>query len=472
MVGKAEKRSDSIDYAKFMNEQTQQNYGLLRSEDLGAPKERSYSIGTALLDPTGDSKLSQFGGVLLGSLGFFGITTDELAADGIIDTNDYNAPRLIIANTGANSLKVLIPTIKDGQEIWIRAVEGDTLTIEHTAGTGNETTGNFDLMAQSTYIATDSDDWIGFHYDAIDSKFHQITAGRQNIGGGSGSEVFTWSADHSANNKDLTNLKAVLFNAGGSITGFAGDIDHDVAAGKRHDFSVNSSVVGGFSSSGLLMVTNITLTGANLAMGTGNIIMSGGDISGVDRVTFGSGNYIDSDPAGNLEYVLGSSSDDHEFFYGTSGVFRLNGGTGNAEFFTPLLMGNNGIFTCTGIENGTGSGSGLSLAAGVQLGSTTGTFNLSDSTGLFFATGTSACWFLRDLDPFSGATYDLGNTTESWDDIYLDDSVIQRESYAAGTAPVAVSGWAQHFHRDDGAGKTQYRIKFQTGTSVLIATEP
>jgi hypothetical protein len=77
MAGKAEKPSDSITAAKLMNIQTEQNYGLLRSQDQGAPRQRSYSIGTANNDYSIAEKLSTRGGVMLGSLGFKGVATEN-----------------------------------------------------------------------------------------------------------------------------------------------------------------------------------------------------------------------------------------------------------------------------------------------------------------------------------------------------------------------------------------------------------
>lgn len=182
MVGKAEKRMDGIDNAKLMNDQTQQNFGLLRSQDHGTQRQRSYSIGTANLNPELAMKLDTRGGVMRGALGFLGLATAELASNGILDTSEYNVPRLYITNTSLYTLKVMIPTITDGQEIWIRNNSASPFTIQNTAGAGNETTGNIELMGGAN-LTFGIDDWICFHYDITDAKFKQVTAGKTGGGG-------------------------------------------------------------------------------------------------------------------------------------------------------------------------------------------------------------------------------------------------------------------------------------------------
>jgi len=76
-----------------------------------------------------------------------------------------------------------------------------------------------------------------------------------------------------------------------------------------------------------------------------------------------------------------------------------------------------------------------------------------------------------DIEPDADATYDLGSSSLVWNFCYGANIAIP-EKYAAGSEPTGKANTAILFCRDNGAGKTQLRVKFNTGTSVLIATEP
>ena len=77
-----------------------------------------------------------------------------------------------------------------------------------------------------------------------------------------------------------------------------------------------------------------------------------------------------------------------------------------------------------------------------------------------------------DFDPVSDNTVDLGGSTLRWKNIFSGRTVDIKEGFAAGFAPTGNTDRAELFSRPDGAGKTELRVKFQTGTSVLIAIEP
>lgn len=157
-------------------------------------------------------KFSLQGGMIKGSFSLFKTTTATLAATGIIDLLIYNSPRLVITNSPEYTLKVLNPVMGDGQFIYIRAVSGQTVPIQNTSGTGDLTTGNIETMAGTTYSLA-GDDWIGFCYDSIDSKWHQFTAGKINVNS-SGSEVLTWTANHNAAGFSLVGADDISFTAG------------------------------------------------------------------------------------------------------------------------------------------------------------------------------------------------------------------------------------------------------------------
>jgi len=184
-MGKARGSADINDFIKHSINQGTASFGNQRYNGQGSGNDRGTDLGSIRPDTTSLFKLDTRGGIMKGALGFKGVATSELGASGIIDMSDYHIPRLYITNTSLNTLKAIIPSMGDGQETWIRANGGVSFTIQNTAGTGDETTGNIELMAGSDYTIT-GDDWICFHYDSSDSKYHQVTAGKQNIGGGGG----------------------------------------------------------------------------------------------------------------------------------------------------------------------------------------------------------------------------------------------------------------------------------------------
>ena len=408
MAGKAEKPSDSITAAKLMNIQTEQNYGLLRSQDEGAPRQRSYSIGTANNDLKLAEKLSAQGGVMLGSLGFKGVATSELAASGILDTSDYNCPRLYITNTTLYDLKVLIPTIKDGQELWIRNNSASAFNINNTSGTGNETTGNIELMAGTTY-ALGVDDWICFHYDGTDSKFKQVTVGKNNIGASGSGEVFTWTANHSAANFNLNDMGYIVWGAGsgqihGTLTGNGGLVYDVTLSTEEHAFWVGSSVRMTISNAGLTLAGNLAIVGSISAVTgsanvTGNIQSVSGSLqlSQNQEINFNlgsssTGNSIKQTTSGFLQYKTAKSNDDHVFYCGSTAMFRLDGASIQADFFVPLLMNGNGIFTCNKVESGTGTGNELKLSSGTGC-----QLNTVAGESLLFSSGGVTHWLSADF---------------------------------------------------------------------------
>jgi len=67
---------------------------------------------------------------------------------------------------------------------------------------------------------------------------------------------------------------------------------------------------------------------------------------------------------------------------------------------------------------------------------------------------------------------DIGIAGQVWRNIFLGRTIDLEEGFAVGFAPSGQTNRAIIFTRPDGAGKTLLRVKFQTGTSVLIASEP
>ena len=92
----------------------------------------------------------------------------------------------------------------------------------------------------------------------------------------------------------------------------------------------------------------------------------------------------------------------------------------------------------------------------------TGTANLDTITGVG-AMNTS----LLPTDD----TYNIGGNSNRWHEMYVNDFLDVLENYTSGTSPSGQTDRARIFSVNNGI-KTQVRIKFQSGTSVLIAEEP
>jgi hypothetical protein len=441
-MGKAEKRGGIVDHLKSMGSQTDQNYGLARAAQSGAPNQRDYSIGTANNDYDQAAKLSVYGGVMLGALGYDYVGTEQVPSSGIVDTGDYNRPRLILNNNSSNTLKVLLPIYKSGQEVWISASIGQSFTIQNTSGNGDETTGNIELL-QATDYSMSGNDWLCFIYDPNDEKFHQVSAGVNDVGAGSSGEVFTWTNNHDAAGFSLLQTGQVSFNASGTndarITASAAGLDfvidsaddYDFFVGSFNAFQINSSSLQFVKDDGVTAITISRTSGTmnfhNLGAGIINcpaLEMDGdidlaGDISlrTDDKIEFDSptaitDNFIKCDSLGHMEYSLGDSNKRHEFFCGSE-FFRIDGNTSEISSFVKLNLNSNLIQNCDGITNSSAGGLNLNSPAATSLADNLGLFIASDST-------TSTWQTLRTITPFLDDTYDLGTSSLQFRNIYID----------------------------------------------------
>ncbi len=497
MAGKADKRGSLVDDLKSMGTQTDQNYGLLRAGQQGAPNQRDYSIGTANNDYDSTGRLlSIFGGVMLGALGYNKVGTEQLASSGIVDTGDYNASRLTINNNGAYTLKVLLPIYKAGQQVWISALIGQSWTIQNTLGNGDETTGNIELLQQTDYSMANND-WICFQYDANDEKFHQVSAGINDVGAGSSGEVFSWTADHSSGNFDLLMRTGDIFFGASSTSGSIRELGSTmyIYAGTTNVYRASSTLtsfltnVRPHSDSTYTLGTssrywsdfftdNITMqSGGDIDMSTSTISDCGQIQQNANaRHYFGNGgNYIFQNSSnGNLEYRTSSTSVDHSFFVGS---LRMNINKDTIEMRNDIDMTNNKILDVRFIQSDSSVGFTESY---IKMGDTSTqttivaatTLGFSDITGVFFTSGEFGLSWARDMDPLLDDQYNLGSNSKAFQQIWANAAYGLEKWYSAGSAPPNESGFSRVFSRDNGAGKAELRVKFPSGTSVLIATEP
>ena len=101
--------------------------------------------------------------------------------------------------------------------------------------------------------------------------------------------------------------------------------------------------------------------------------------------------------------------------------------------------------------------------------------------------------FKDSIDPNGGGNYDLGDATNYWQLGYIDDIFCDTIASRSGTsvnfqdnvdmgakhitltemvAPSGATNTARIFAEINGSNKTDLRVRFQSGVSVLIATEP
>ena len=465
-MGKARSSADANDFIKASLNQNTKNFGLQRADYQGTGQDRGSNIGSVKPDTYSNFKLDTRGGIMKGSLGYKSVASSEMVSSGIIDISDYNIPRLYLTNTGGFTLKVLIPSMGDGQEIFLRCVGSTSTTIQNTSGTGNETTGNIEMMQGANY-AMSGDDWICFHYDITDLKWHQISAGKLDLGAGASGEVFTWTANHSAAGFSLRNLTATYFNASGtddariiaSVDGLDYVIDsitdeHDFFVGGVVGFEISSTSVNiGDNSTGASVFSVSRSSGAtnfhnNSVINVGNIEIDGDvDLQAGSLLGIGSNSLL-TDTSGNLEYRVASSADDHEFFVG--GVAQMIIENTGMKLFNTLD---------TNGQNITNTGSLLFSSSGTISGSSVGWSSLAGSMYGNVQTGDS--YFLR-----------VNGTVQ----VDIDEDGIDIRTgwleLRERTAPVGASDRVRIYAEDNGAGKTRLMAIFPTGAAQQIAIQP
>lgn len=461
-MGKASSSGDLNDVLKHHSRQNIHNYALQRAGTQGSSNDRGQGIAPATVDTNSNFKVDTRWALIKGATAFKGVASAELASDGIIDLATYATTRLYITNTGGYTLKVIKNILGDGGLLLIRSNAGVTTPIQNTSGTGSETTGNIETMSGSTYSMV-GDDWIALTYDNTDSKWHQLTAGKNGAGGGGTGEVFTWTANHSANNFDLTNIDDLYFNTsianGSSISGTDPltsnkGLIHSVGVGEVHYFTINNAAKLLIGNSSISVATDLDLLSSsdiqNVASITmaGNINMGGNLIQSLSTLSFSSGNFITQSGTGDMEYRLGSSADHHKF-YVSSERFRISNST--ISSFLPITMSSNNINDIASLDFDS-----------VSTGSST-TTNISSLVGnLYLNVPTGGDILMR----VAGTTVASANTTKfDLRDIYL-------EMDELSSPPTGTSNTVRIYAEDNGAGKTRLMAIFATGAAQQIVIQP
>lgn len=79
---------------------------------------------------------------------------------------------------------------------------------------------------------------------------------------------------------------------------------------------------------------------------------------------------------------------------------------------------------------------------------------------------------VNTIKPNVDDTDDIGSSGSRYRSVFVHDTIDLLEGFADGFAPTGQTDRAILFSRPSAGGKTEFRVKFQTGTSVLIAIEP
>lgn len=272
-------------------------------------------------------------------------------------------------------------------------------------------------------------------------------------GGGSGGSDTPWTENHDAAEFDLLNLnklhfKSVLNSLQIARGGGAGFDALDYESVVAHDFYVNKS----FNPTPRFAVLENSVE-SNITLDMNDQI-----IDKIKRLQFGA--------AGN-EGTIDSSSTDIAVNTNVNGEFRVKqGGT------TRLLMDDlTEDFTITGLDVQINGGRIFTIddfAGGnsLQMFVLFGEQHINAQSAMRLQVGGSS--FL-ELDTAVKAFRDID--LQENDILNIKTAQIEEE-FASGFAPPGITDNAILFCRPSGSGKTELRVKFQSGNSILIAEEP
>ena len=291
--------------------------------------------------------------------------------------------------------------------------------------------------------------------------------------------------------RGLTNLNFYHTDRQITSTGSYAGLSHTVASSEKHGFLIGGSTKMEVSS--------------DLEMSI-DIDMNDNDVLGVDQLSFSvSGQYMTGNSSGVNYYV--PTGDSHKLYVGTTKIADL--GAGSWDSTVALYMGNNKIrnldeptsnddaATKYYVDQNSGGGSSGANTTLSNLGTTVINASLNPSSTSSIDLGSSSKkWRYIYAVQLVGAAVtatSLGmsgdidmNNNEILDsgeigmvaDIDMNNNDIRQiktanieENYNAGFAPTGVTNTAILFTRPSSSGKTELRVRFQSGNSILLAIE-
>lgn len=442
--------------------------------------------GTARSATVTANYLSNYDAVLLGAISYSPkvISMGSTAIDLSKATDTGFTSRLILANPLALNLETISGAEHAGQQLELQGVLTESITIK--------TTGNIRTQDGADVLIT-GNQIVLLSFDEIINKWVVKTKP-------SGSTMsfvsFTADADLNMGSFDIINVDRFIPTVDSSV------FPLPVIAGILLSFvgmhyNVNNLKVHKFQ---VLEVDQFIITG-DPAIG---ISLLGNDLTQVDDLFFTTaGTSITHDSSG-IDFNL-PAGDLFEWYVASILEFRV--GPNEINF-----VGNDAIdiddlfFTFAG-QSITSSSSGLQMnlptadefeifVNGVLEWSISGSSinghgnGLSDMGGIFFSTGQSiqnSASGISHVVP-AGDSHDfyvnlslnfvIGTSIDSFVDMDFNDNDLLKiktatvhENFAAGFAPSGVTDSAVLFSRPSGTGKTELRVIFQTGVSILLEVE-
>ena len=221
-MGKA-KRFNSYDDDIREKRRMVQNYGLARQNLSGIGS----SFRSSPLSPSGSTVspsnfLSINGGNMLGPISFNPVLTSISAgAIDISETSDNFSSRVIVSpQSGSTDDLTTINGVKfDGQLLIIQGIQTDTITLKNS--------GNIETIDGNDFDIED-DDNIMFIYDVTDTKWQQITVGKQGSSGGvslSGTNTWTGTNTFTATSFSVNSTNIFLGDSGADNIFITGDLE-------------------------------------------------------------------------------------------------------------------------------------------------------------------------------------------------------------------------------------------------------
>jgi len=413
------------------------------------------------------------------------VSKTNLGASGFIDGF---SSRLVVANSSAFDIVTIAGAEHAGQYLEIQGVVTESITLKH--GTGNIRTQNgADVTITGNQIAT-------LRFDSIAAEWAVVV----NPTGGTTSFIgFTADADLNMGTFDILNVDRFLFaldtgafpssSTAGFVRSSAG-IHYNVANLKLHKLQIEEV--------DFFVVSNSPIV---------EISLQGNDLTSVDDFFFTTvGTEILHDSGGidfrvpsldNFEWFIASVKElearageinihgndlagvDDIFFDTPNSIFRS--GSAGWDFFLPLNDDINILFNgvlefeINAIEMNFHGNKIIDIFS--ILFSTLGHQISSSPTSLDYFVFTSTHdhnFFVDGVNRFAIHN----NSVDCNVDFDVNDNDIQKiktvqvkENFAVGFAPTGITDVANLFSRPTAGGKTDLRVKFQTGTSISIEVE-
>jgi len=180
---------------------------------------------------------------------------------------------------------------------------------------------------------------------------------------------------------------------------------------------------------------NLSMNGNNIDIDGGNILLGGGDLSEVDDIGFNA----------DTDRNITNSASTMQIEVETGAVVDIN--INNTDEYT---------FTSTTLDMHANILSEVALIQG-----DTTTNDIDDTT---------SGWIIDGPTSLRIAIASVNQMQIADGNISLEDCFVDMQEQSAPSAPASNTG--RLYMKDNGAGKTQYVVKFNTGAEQVIATQP